>query len=93
MWLVTLVKFHYKNCSQHRTFPLPCCPRAGTEDLNDIRTTISSKIRGSGFVEAWSYNSSCKKKISKKDVYKDYSATADISLVAVRQNGDFTSLK
>ena len=43
VWLVTLVKFRYKNCSQRRAFPLPCCPRADMEDLNDIRTTISSE--------------------------------------------------
>ena len=33
------------------------------------------------------------KKISKKDVYVDYGATANISQVAVKQYGDFTALK
>ena len=43
------------------------------EDLNDIRTTISSETRGNGFVE----EEFLYKKISKKDVYVDYGATAD----------------
>ena len=33
------------------------------------------------------------KKISKKDVYKDYGATADISQDAVKQYGDLIALK
>ena len=77
-----LVKFRYKNCSQRRA-------RAGTEDLNDILTKINSETRGSGFgEEEFLY-----KKISKKDVYVDCSATADISQVAVKQYGDLTALK
>ena len=59
------------------------------EDLNDIRTTISSETRGNGFVE----EEFLYKKISKKDVYVDYGATADISQVAVKQYGDLTALK
>ena len=44
MWLVTLVKFHYKNCSQREAFPLSCCPCAGMEGLNEIhRNAISSE--------------------------------------------------
>ena len=94
MWLVTLVKFRYKNCSQRRTFPLPCCQRVGMEGLNDIRTAISSKniqllqsyiatyrkkLEEVVFVE----EEFLYKKISKKDVYVDYGATADIPQVAV----------
>ena len=80
MWLVTLVKFRYKNCSQRRAFPLPCCPRAGIEGFNDVRTAISSeniqllqsyiaiyrkKLEEVVFVE----EEFLYKKISKKDVY------------------------
>ena len=86
--MVTLVKFRHKNCSQRRAFSLSC-PRAGMEDLSDIRTTISSETRGNGFVE----EEFLYKKISKKDVYVDYGATADISQVAVKQYGDLTALK
>ena len=92
VWLVTLVKFRYKNCSQRRAFPLPCCPRAGMEGLNDIRTAISSeniqllqtyrkKLKEVVFVE----EEFLYKKISKKDVYVAYGATADIPQVAVKQ--------
>ena len=88
------MKFRYKNCSQRRAFPLPCCPRAGVEGLNDIRTAISSrniellqsniatdwkKLKEMVFVE----EEFLYKKISKKDVYVDYGATADISQDAV----------
>ena len=59
------------------------------EDLNDIRTTISSETRGNGFVE----EEFLYKKISKKDVYVDYGATAVIPQVAVKQYGDLTALK
>ena len=84
-----MFKFRYKNCSQRRVFPLPCCPRAGMEGLNDMRTTISSennqllqsyiatyrkKLKEMVFVEEVFL---CKK-ISKKDVYVDYGATPDI---------------
>ena len=95
MWLVTLVKFRYKNCSQRRAFPLPCCSRASMEGLNDIRTAISSeniqllqsyiatyrkKLEEVVFVEEeFLYT-----KISKKDVYVDYGATANIPQVAVK---------
>ena len=41
-WLVTLVKFCYKTCCQRGVFPLPCCPWAALEGLNEIRTAISS---------------------------------------------------
>ena len=89
MWLVTLVKFRYKNCSQRRSFPLPFCPREGIEYLNEICTAISSenihllqshtatyrkKLEEVVFVE----EESLYKKISKKDVHVDYCATADI---------------
>ena len=96
MWLVTLVKFRYENCSQRRVFPLPGCLRAGMESLNDIRTAISSeyiqllqsyiatyrnKLEEVVFVEEeLLYN-----KISKKDVYVAYGATADIPQVAFKQ--------
>ena len=43
VWLVTLVKFCYKNCSQRRAFPLPCCRPACMEGLNDIRTAINNE--------------------------------------------------
>ena len=102
MWLVTLVKFRYKNCFQRRAFPLPCCPRAGMEGVNEIPTAISSeniqllqsytatyrkKLEEVVFVEGeFLY-----KKISKKDVHVDYGATAEIPQVAVKQYGDLTA--
>ena len=104
MWLVTLVKFRYKNCSQRRAFPLPFCPREGIEYLNEIFTVISSKniqllqshiatyrkkLEEVVFVE----EEFLYKKISKKDVYVDYGATAVIPQVAVKQYGDLTALK
>ena len=100
MWLVTLVKFHYKNCSQRRAFSVPCCPRAGMEGLNDIRTAISSeniqllqtyrkKLEEVVFAE----EEFLYKIISKKDIYVDYDATAVIPQVAVKQYGDLTALK
>ena len=102
--MVTLVKFGYKNCSQRQVFPLPCCSRAGMEGLNEIRTAISSKniqllqsyivtyrkkLEEVVFVE----EKFLYKKISKKDVYVDYGATAVIPQVAVKQYGDLTALK
>ena len=75
-------------------FLLPCGPRAGMEDLNDFRTAISSefiqllqsyiatyrkKLEKLVFVEEVFLD----KKISKKDVYVDYGAMADIPQVAV----------
>ena len=92
MWLVTLVNFRYKNCSQRRAFPLPCCPRAGMKGLNDIRTAISieniqllqsyiatyrKKLEEVVFVE----EEFLYKKISKKDVYVDYGATVVMTLI------------
>ena len=74
------------------------------EGLNDIRTAISSqniellqsniatdwkKLKEMVFVE----EEFLYKKISKKDVYVDYGATADIPQDAVRQYGDLTALK
>ena len=74
------------------------------ERLNDIRTAISSeniqllqsyiatyrkKLEEVVFVE----EEFLYKKISKKDVYVDYGATADIPQVAVKQYGDLTALK
>ena len=94
VWLVTLVKFLYKNCSQCGAFPLPCCPRADMEGLNEIRNAIISgniqilqnyiatyrkKLEEVVFVEEeFMY-----KKISKKDVYVGYGATVDIPQDAV----------
>ena len=104
MLLVTLAKFCYKNCSQHRAFPLSCCPQAGMEGLNDIGTAISreniqllqnyvaiyrKKLEEEVFVE----EEFLYKKISKKDVYVDYGATTVIPQVAVKEYGDFTALK
>ena len=92
--MVTLVKFRYKNCSQRRAFPLPC-PRAGMKGLNDIRAAISieniqllqsyiatyrKKLEEVVFVE----EEFLYKKISKKDIYVDYGATADIPQLAVK---------
>ena len=89
-----LVKYHYKNYCQQRAFPLPCCPWAGMEGLNDICTAISSKniqllqsyiltyrkkLEEVVFVE----EKFLYKKISKKGVYVDYGATADIPQDAV----------
>ena len=74
------------------------------EGSNDIRTAISSeniqllqsyiatqrkKLEEVVFVE----EEFLYKKISKKDVYVDYGATADIPQVAVKQYGDLTALK
>ena len=42
MCLVKLLKLRYKACSQHRVFPLPCCPRIGMEGVREIGTAISS---------------------------------------------------
>ena len=102
--MVTL-KFGYKNCPQRRTFPLPCCPLADMHGCNDIRTVISSeniqllqsciatyrkKLEEVVFVE----EEFLYKKISKKDNYVDYDATADhILQAAVKQYGDLTALK
>ena len=99
VWLVTLVKFPYKNCSQLGVFPLRCCPQAGKEDLNEIRTAVSSK----NIQLLQIYIATCRKKleevvfveekflykkISKKDPYVDYGATADVPQDAVKQYGD-----
>ena len=96
MWLVTLVKLCYKTCSQLGAFPLPCRPRAGMEGLNEIRTVFSSediqllqsyivnyrkKLEEGVFVEKEFLD----KKISKKDVFVNYSAMADISEDADKQ--------
>ena len=104
MRLVTLVKFRYKNYSQREAFPLPCCPPAGMEGLNEVCTEISSeniqllqsyiatyrkKLQEVVFVE----QEFLYEKISKKDVYVDYGATADTSQDAVKQHGDLTALK
>ena len=104
MWLATLVKFRYKNCSQRRVFPLPCCLRVGTEGLNGIHTAISSKNIQllQSYIATYRKNFEevvfveeefLYKKISKKDVYVDYGATAVIPQVAVKQYGDLTALK
>ena len=97
MWLIALVKFRYKNCSQRSAFEC-------LEGLNEIRTAISSKniqllqsyiatyrkkLEEVVFVE----EEFLYKKISKKDVYVDYGATAVIPQVAVKQYGDLTALK
>ena len=74
------------------------------EGFNDIRTAISSenihplqsyvaiyrkKLEEVVFVE----EEFLYKKISKKDVYVDYGATADIPQDTVKQYGDLTALK
>ena len=74
------------------------------EGLNEICTAISyeniqllqnyivsyrKKLEKVAFVE----EEFLYKKISKKDVYVDYGATADIPQDAVRQYGDLTALK
>ena len=74
------------------------------EGLNEIRTAIRSeniqllqsyiatyrkKLEEVVFVE----EEFLYKKISKKDVYVDYGATADIPQDAVKQYGDLTALK
>ena len=79
-----------------------CCPRAGMEGLNEIRAATSSeniqllqsyvatyrkKLKEKVFVE----EEFLYKKISKKDVYVDYCATAVIPQVAVKQYGDLTA--
>ena len=99
-----LVQFRYKHCSQCVAFPLRCCPRAGKEGLHEIRAVISSE--NNQLLQ--SYNATYRKKlekvlfveeeflykkISKKDVYVDYGATADIPQDAVKQYGDLTALK
>ena len=97
-----LVKLHYKTCSECRVFPLPCCPWAGMEGLNEIRTAISSeniqllqnyiltyrkKLKKVVFVEEERLH----KKISNKD--EDYGAMGDFPEHAVRQYDDLTELK
>ena len=89
-----------------RAFPLPfcSCPRAAMEGLNEIRTAISSE----NIQLLQSYIATNRKKleevvfleeellydkISKKDVYVDYGATADISQDADKQYGNLTALK
>ena len=81
MWLFTLVKFRYKNCSQRGAFPLPCCPWAGMEGLDEIHTAISSE----NIQLLQSYIA------TKKDVYVDYAATADIPQDAIKQYGGETN--
>ena len=104
MSLFTLMNYCHKNCSQRGAFPLPCCPWAGLEGLNEIRTAISSeniqllqsyiatyreKLEEVVFLE----EELLYKKISKKDVYVDYGATADIPQHAVKQYRELTALK
>ena len=104
MRLVTLVKFRYRMCSQRGTFPLPCCPWADMEGLNEIRKAISKeniqllksytvtyrkKLEEVIFVE----EEFLQKKISYKGVYMDNGAIADIPEDAVEQYGDLTALK
>ena len=93
-----------ETCSQHGAVSLFCCPRAGMEGLNEIRTVISSeniqllrsyivtyrdKLEEEVFVEEEFLH----KKISNKDVHVDYGAMADIPEDAVKQYGDLTALK
>ena len=95
------MNYCHKNCSQRGAFPLPCCPWAGLEGLNEIRTAISSeniqllqsqiatyreKLEEVVFLE----EELLYKKISKKDVYEDYGATADIPQDAVKQYRELT---
>ena len=92
MWLVALVKFRYKNCSQRSAFEC-------LEGLNEIRTAISSK----NIQLLQSYIATYRKKLEEvvfveeefpyKKISMDYSATADIPQVAVKQYGDLTALK
>ena len=98
------MNYCHKNCSQRGAFPLPCCRWAGLEGLNEIRTAISSeniqllqsyiatyreKLEEVVFLE----EELLYKKISKKDVYVDYGATADIPHDAVKQYRELTALK
>ena len=91
-------------CSQRGAFPLPCCPQAGMEGLNEICTAISreniqllqsctvtygKKLEEVVFVE----EEFLLKKISNKSIYMDYGAMADIPEYAVKQYGDLTVLK
>ena len=81
------------------------CPRAVMEGLNDIRTAISSKNIQLLQIYIATYRKKLEevvfveeeflyKKISKKDNYVDYDATADhILQAAVKQYGDLTALK
>ena len=54
-----------------------------------LHCNLQKETRGSGFVE----EEFLYKKISKKDVYVDYGATADIPQDTVKQYGDLTALK
>ena len=98
------MKFRYKDCSQRKSFPVPCCPRAGMEGLIDTRTPISSeniqllqsyittyrkKLEEVVFVA----EEFLQKKISEKDVYMDYFATADIQQVGVKKYGNLAALR
>ena len=90
-----VAKFRYKTCSQHGVFPLPCCPRAGMEALNEFCTAISSgniqllqsyiaTYRKKHEVVVFVDEEFLYKKKNKKDVYVDYAATADTPDDAVK---------
>ena len=75
------MKFRYKDCTQRKSFPLPCCPRAGMEGLIDTRTPISNKNIQLLQSYITTYRKKLEevvlvaeeflqKKISEKDVYK-----------------------
>ena len=76
VWLVTLVKLHYKTSSQCWAFSLPCCPRVSMEGLNEISTALSSEniqlLQSEEVV--FIKQEFLHKKISSKDVYVDYGA-------------------
>ena len=74
------------------------------EGLNEIRTAISREniqllqnyiatYRKKLEEEVFFEKEFLYKKISKKDVYVDYGATADVPQDAVKQYGDLTALK
>ena len=104
MWLVTLVKFRYNTYYQRGAFPLSCCPRAGTEGLNEIHTASGGENIELLQSHIATYRKTLKevlfleekflyKKITKKDVYMNYGATADIPEDAVKQYRYLTALK
>ena len=83
------MKLRYKTYSQREAFPLPCCPWAGMEDLNEILTAISSEniqlLQSYNVTDrkkleqvVFAKEASLHKKIRKKEVYVNYGAVADI---------------
>ena len=92
MWLITLAKFRYKNCSQRclSSSLIPTGRHRRFDSFNEIRTSISSESIQLLQSYIVTYKKKLEevffveegflyKKISKKRVYVHYGATVDIS--------------